>query len=451
MSRTSCYRCLCCLLVLCFIPSIGLMAAQSPVTLCVDPDWFPFEQINERGQHEGIAADLVQMVAARAGLQFALVKTKSWDESLEASRQGRCQVLSFLNETPQRRQWLIFTEPLFSDPNVFITREEHPYIADLAYYADETIVLPAGTSIEERIRQNYPGLRILIVETENEAFKMVLEKKADMTLRSLVMAAYTIKKDGLFNLKIAGQLPNYSNHLRMGIANNDTDLQERLNVGIRSITPQERWQSVNKHISINVQTSTDYSLVIKILILFGFLGISGFYWNYQLKKHNQELLLVSQTDALTGIPNRTRLNQVFLKEFERAKRYQSPFAIILLDIDDFKKINDELGHLMGDKVLIEISQISQQAVRATDTLGRWGGEEFLAICPETSLHGAQNLAERICQSVRLYSFSSQRQHTFSAGVAILEKEETVDALIHKADNALAAAKTTGKNKVCAAT
>lgn len=105
------------------------------IKICVDPDWFPFERINAKGEHEGIAADLFKFISNQTGLKFELIKTKSWNETLEASKTGRCQVVSFLNQTPKREEWLIFTDVLFSDPNVFITREEHEFISDPTYLA----------------------------------------------------------------------------------------------------------------------------------------------------------------------------------------------------------------------------------------------------------------------------------------------------------------------------
>ncbi|WP_211213787.1 transporter substrate-binding domain-containing protein, partial [Aquaspirillum serpens] len=103
--------------------------AQHPVIkVCVDPDWAPFERINEQGQHEGIGADLLQLVAKRVGIRVELYPVLNWEESLAASKSGRCQIMSFLNQTPAREKWLIFTEPVFYDQNAIITREEHPFI-----------------------------------------------------------------------------------------------------------------------------------------------------------------------------------------------------------------------------------------------------------------------------------------------------------------------------------
>ena len=116
------------------------IAAHGRITYCVDPDWEPFEVITADGRHEGIAADLIRMAAARAGLTLELVITKDWDESIAASKAGRCTLLSFLNQTPKRNEWLLFTEPLFIDSNVFITREGHPFIVDPASLSGESIV-----------------------------------------------------------------------------------------------------------------------------------------------------------------------------------------------------------------------------------------------------------------------------------------------------------------------
>lgn len=170
--------------------------AHSPLSLCVDPDWWPFEVIDANGQHDGIAADLLALVAQRQGLQFKLYPTRTWEESLAASQAGQCRLMSFLNRTPERERWLVFTEPLLTDPNVLITREEHPFIADLGQLQGATIALPRGTAMMERLRTDYPQLQFIGTDSETEALQMVSERRADLTLRSLIVAAHTIKHNG---------------------------------------------------------------------------------------------------------------------------------------------------------------------------------------------------------------------------------------------------------------
>lgn len=167
------------------------LSKTGTITMCVDPEWEPYELVTPDGEFLGIAADLVRLIASRSGVSLDLVKTSDWDESIAASQEGKCQILAFLTETPARDEWLLFTNPYFSDPNVIITRNEHGYISDPARLVNETIALPNGTSVEERIRRDYPNLMVVNSgHSEADAFRMVEEQEADMTVRSLTMAAY---------------------------------------------------------------------------------------------------------------------------------------------------------------------------------------------------------------------------------------------------------------------
>ncbi|MBL7089206.1 diguanylate cyclase [Acidovorax sp.] len=243
------------------------IAKAGVIKMCVDPDWAPFERINPQGKHEGIAADLVQLVAQRVGLQIELLPVKDWDESLAASKAGRCQVMSFLNQSPDRDKWLIFTSPIFSDPNVIITREEHNFVGDLKGLKGESVALPRGTMVEERVRRDFPNLRVVLTASEPESMNLVSERQADLTIRSLIVAAHAIKTEGLFNLKISGQIPEYTNQLRMGVLKDEPILRSILDKGVKTITPQERQAIANQHVAINVQEGIDWARIYVLLAL----------------------------------------------------------------------------------------------------------------------------------------------------------------------------------------
>lgn len=418
-----------------------------PIKVCVDPDWAPFETLNAKGEYEGIGADLLFLVAQRLGISIEVLKTKDWDETMLASKAGKCQIMSFLNQTPARDKWLIFTEPHFSDPNVFITREEHPFIADPAELVDKTIVFPEGTAMEEKIRKEYPNLKVITVPTEMDAFRLVSDKKADMTLRSLIVAAYTIKKEGFFNLKISGQLPNYTNQLRIGVIKSEPMLRDILAKGVATITAKDKEAIVNQHIVIKAQTVVDYSLMVKMLLGFLLIGAAVIYRYYELSKYNKKLLYLSQTDILTKLYNRTKIDQALNIEMERAKRTQSNFAVLLLDVDFFKKVNDTFGHPVGDAVLIQLAKIAKQSIRSYDIIGRWGGEEFLVLCPQSSEKEVEQVALRIRKNIRDAHFSTNEIHTVSIGVAMMKQDDTPHTLVSRADKALYRAKDEGRDRV----
>lgn len=417
------------------------------INVCVDPDWEPFEMMDKKGHYTGIGADLLHLVAQRVGINVTVLPTKDWDESVAFSKAGRCQVISFLNQSPYRDTWLLFTQPHFSDPNVFITREEHAFIGDPKDLRNESMVFPTGTAMEEFIRKEYPHFKIMTTSSELDAFKMVSNKQADMAMRSLVVAAYTIKKEGMFNLKIAGQLPDYTNQLRIGVIKTEPMLRDILDKGVATITSEDRNAIVNKYVSIKAQSVYDYRLVIKIIFGFILIGFLLLWRYYELKKYNQKLLYLSETDLLTQIYNRTKIDQALHDSIDTAKKTHEPLSLLLIDVDYFKTVNDTFGHPVGDQILIEMVQLIKESIRRYDILGRWGGEEFLILCPKTTQEEALKVAERIQKKIKNAVFTTQQRHSVSIGIATLRLDDTPHTLISHADAALYQAKKDGRDTI----
>lgn len=169
----------------------------------------------------------------------------------------------------------------------------------------------------------------------------------------------------------------------------------------------------------------------------------------KIQKTNMELQHMSNIDSLTNIFNRRKLNENLQKEFYCASQHGKPLSIVLMDIDYFKLVNDTFGHIAGDRVLRELGQILKTHVREQDIVGRWGGEEFLMICPGTNLEKALELAERIRGLIDEFDFELERNVTCSFGVAQAQSYDSVTTLIIRADNGLYEAKAGGRNRVAA--
>jgi diguanylate cyclase (GGDEF)-like protein/PAS domain S-box-containing protein len=165
----------------------------------------------------------------------------------------------------------------------------------------------------------------------------------------------------------------------------------------------------------------------------------------------QELRLMASTDPLTGLLNRRRFLEQAETEFVRSQRYRRDLAVVMLDIDHFKRINDTHGHFIGDQALIAMARAAQNLLRGTDVMGRWGGEEFVILMPETSLAGATILAERLRTELAALSIDTANgplQFTVSAGLsARSECDDSLVATMQRADLALYAAKHRGRDRV----
>lgn len=153
------------------------------------------------------------------------------------------------------------------------------------------------------------------------------------------------------------------------------------------------------------------------------------------------------TDKLTGLYNRLKLDEVFSYEIRQSERYGNRLSIIILDIDKFKNVNDTFGHQTGDVVLQQLSRLIAENVRTADTVGRWGGEEFLIICPNVDVDKAGILAEKLRQVIEGYRFPKVGQKSCSFGVTEFIKGDSEEKMVERADKALYKAKRDGRNQV----
>jgi diguanylate cyclase (GGDEF)-like protein len=171
---------------------------------------------------------------------------------------------------------------------------------------------------------------------------------------------------------------------------------------------------------------------------------------FEREAANERLTILARQDALTGAFNRRHLLDELERQLQLRTRYATPFTIVILDVDHFKSINDTFGHQVGDLVLIGLTRLLKDSLREIDICGRWGGEEFLCILPNTSIPEALYCAERLRSSLasaRLVEAHPELAVTASFGVGTCQPDETIDALLQRVDSLLYAAKATGRNCV----
>jgi diguanylate cyclase len=182
---------------------------------------------------------------------------------------------------------------------------------------------------------------------------------------------------------------------------------------------------------------------ILLLYLLAYIGEQHFKSHVQAEVNAR----LANTDSLTQVDNRRHLEVHIDREINRAARQKQPLAILMLDIDHFKKINDQFGHAAGDSVLINIAQMIRQNLRSMDHFGRWGGDEFICVASNTDLETAKILAERIRQEVEAARFPDTPTVKCSIGIAPFIKGDSLSDLLSRADKGLMQAKAAGRNCV----
>lgn len=179
-----------------------------------------------------------------------------------------------------------------------------------------------------------------------------------------------------------------------------------------------------------------------------FAGVLFGYLLARIKLLHEQMSLMAYTDPLTNIYNRLHFGNFVDSEIDRVKRYGGIFSIIFFDLDRFKKINDEHGHLVGDEVLKEVTEIVQAANRSADIFARYGGEEFIILAPSTDINGARKHAERLRNDIENHRFNEVNHLTCSFGIAEYKADvDDLPSLLDRADTALYNAKKLGRNRV----
>ncbi|QNO15370.1 GGDEF domain-containing protein [Alkalicella caledoniensis] len=199
-----------------------------------------------------------------------------------------------------------------------------------------------------------------------------------------------------------------------------------------------------------IDTTVFLKIIAYYLIMIIYCSIGAYLTNFYKRKQfldRRELLRVSVTDPLTGIYNRAKFNEEISQWTDNCNRYENIFSLVMLDIDDFKKINDRYGHIIGDSVIQNLATTIQKVIRHTDILARWGGEEFVILLPNTEINQALEMTERIRICIEKSKYHKVENITCSFGLVAHRKNEDSESLLCRVDKLLYDAKNCGKNVV----
>lgn len=430
------------------------------IKYCINPDGLPFEGLNEKNEHSGISSDYYSLFENILSAKFELVRTENWNQSITFIKEKKCDMLALGMETYERKKYLNFTSNYLNVPLVVATKVDVPFINHILDLEGEKVGIIKGDAFVKILRQKYPSLDLVEVEDINEGLDKVKSGKLFGFIDTLASIGYEFQHKYFGELKIAGKI-NETLELSMAVVKEDEVLLNILQKAINSMTNDMHREIFSKWIPIKYEKGVNYELVWKIAIGSLIVILLVVYWNRKIIKtnrlleeaqkdieeKNKELEKLATTDKLTNLYNRRKIEELLEFEINRSERFNHNFGLAIVDIDKFKEVNDTYGHQVGDKVLKELANILNTNRRKTDFVGRYGGEEFVIICPESDVQGVIKLMETFKEKICNYKFSKVENKTASFGVTMSQRGDTIESILKRADDALYKAKDNGRNKI----
>jgi len=424
---------------------------EHPILKYSEINWKPLSII-ENSSMNGVLGDYLDLVSKHTGIKFQYVPHSKWENVLDDFKNGNIDILP---STPEYKAMGLMSNIYAKYPMVIVTGHKFKYIENLDDISDKTIAVPKYYSSYDYLMKNYPHIKLKITNDIPEALNLVSEGKADAFLGHIATSLYYIAQLHLSDLKISGKTKFIFEHNYL-IQNKYPQLVSIINKTLNSISQKEISKINSSWVRTTRESKTQYTLLWQILGAISLLFLLFLYRHYKLAEHNRELnkqkdILRYQAnhDTLTNLPNRTLFNDRLTKCIQRAKRHKKQFALLFLDLDRFKAINDSLGHQVGDKVLKEVANRLQSFIREDDTLARLGGDEFTIILEELKNNRDVGIfAQKLLDSLeKSFDIANQKLYiSTSIGISLYPKDSlSIDNLIKYADSAMYKAKDEGRN------
>jgi polar amino acid transport system substrate-binding protein len=442
------------------------------IKMCNNQKVEPLEFAYNENQNDmrGISIDTLHIIEKQLNIKFENVATKDWEESQEFLKEKKCDILPASIKNEERLEYANFTKAYLHFPLAILTHRDKGFVPSLESIINEKMVHISGSEIISKLKNKYPNINIIETKSRREAFKHLSDSKAYFTIDIIPTVSNIMSKYIIKDLHIAGYT-GIIYHLGIAVRNDDLTLLNILNKSLNTINKKDHDNIYRKWVTPVIKekvNSVDYGLVYKTILISFFLIIIILFWNKRIRKEkekidhlyndlkdkevklknaNKQLELLSSMDKLTNIYNRRKIDEILTKEFERSSRTGDVFSLAMVDVDYFKSVNDNYGHQVGDEVISNIAKLIKDSIRKVDTVGRWGGEEFLIISPYTQNYGMNISVEKIRRNIQEHHFDKVGERTVSIGVANYQKGDTVDSLLKRADDALYQAKRSGRNRV----
>lgn len=420
---------------------------NNSISLSLDFNTKPFSY-KHKGSTLGLESDFWSLIQNKLTNDFNISK-----ENHITKNNTNIINIEFNYNLKEKKPTQILSNTIANIPLAIATKNDKNIILNLSLLKNKRISILSSNDKIEILEKNYPLIKFIKVKSIDDGFNLLKKNEVFGFIDNILTLSHYISNENLRNIKVAGTLP-YNLEIKLAIEKENSILVDILNKTIAQLSIEEKNSIINKYQLILYQEVKNYSWIYKFVLPLILFIIFILFINHKMRKEIKKrkraedaLVDYANKDSLTKIYNRRKLEKLMSLQISQSKKENTTFSIIFFDIDNFKKINDEFGHNIGDKILISLSKIVSQNIRKSDIIGRWGGEEFIIILPYTDVNGALKTTEHLKELINNYNFGIGRAVTSSFGITQYKNKDTKKELVERADEAMYFVKNNGRNGI----
>ncbi|MBU2115348.1 MAG: transporter substrate-binding domain-containing protein [Gammaproteobacteria bacterium] len=437
------------------------LSQHTPLRVGMLRDWPPMEFVGDQGEPAGVTVDMFTLLSQRMDFKFDIKLYNQFDTMLKDLQRGQIDLIANVSEQEERKSYALFTDEFWSTQWVAVSHAED--VTSISQLNGKRVAIYQDYQLARDLNRLLPQVTLLAVEDLRHGLDLLLDNKVDFVLDSAAATSEMLRQSGYTHLRVQvlDDVPAYLSLI--AVRKDYQPLVDILNKGLRSISQNERQQLYRKWFSFQITQGINKEQLNRlmwqiggvVLLLLGFFA----FWNLSLRREvarrrsaEQKLRFLATHDELTRLPNRSLIKERIEQALLQHARHNEIMALLFIDLDGFKDVNDAHGHDIGDELLLKLAMLLQDAVRKSDTVARFGGDEFVvlltgllsrddaAIVAEKILH---NVSEPITLSV------GEVQVGASIGIAVYPYDGTDSAkLLKVADSLMYRIKQQGKNRYC---
>lgn len=422
-------------------------------------DWAPMEFIDEHGQFSGVTQDLLQKLNQRLGTNFVAVPFQKWDELLQAFQQGKLDVVANMSDLPERRQYASFSHNFWPLQWTLISHNSTPEINQLSQLQGKKVAVLKDYQIAKYLTTHFPAIELLFVDSLDAGLRALQRGNAEFVVDTVVSSGRALRQTENRNLRmhLPADMPTYPS--LFAVRKDWPELLRILDKGLKTLTEADRSEILDRWFTVEIRQGVDEGKVVDLILQIVGIGVFllalVFFWNMSLRREiglrrdmEEKMRFMATHDDLTKLANRNLLEERLTQALHQHARHHEKLALLFLDLDGFKEVNDRFGHHVGDELLMKVADVLNHCVRKSDTVARFGGDEFVILLTAMlDKDDAAIVAEKILLhlSTPLQLSACSAQVGASIGIALYPDNGTDSQQMMKAaDSLMYQAKQQGK-------